>query len=473
MKEFLSEDFLLQSDLAVRLYNEYAKDLPIIDYHSHLPPDVIAVDRNFPNITQLWLAGDHYKWRAQRVLGIDEKYITGDASDLEKFRKWAACVPYTMRNPLYHWTHMELKKPFGVQEILNSENADRIYGFTNEKLQDAGFTPRGLLTQFKVEMVGTTDDPLTDLADHEQIAASDFDTQVLPSFRPDKSFNLSGGDAFRLYVASLAEVSETEIKDIDSLLEALQKRVFYFHGKGCRIADHGLAHMPTIQFNRTELDGIFKEVLRGDDTRASANQDAFTGCILLALCKMYHQQEWVQQFHLGALRNNNTRRLAELGPDTGYDSIGDYAQAVNLAAFMNLLESEDRLAKTILYNLNPSDNEVFAAMTGNFQSAGIVGKIQFGSGWWFLDQLEGMTNQMNSLSNIGLIACFIGMLTDSRSFLSYSRHDYFRRLLCNLFATDVNNGLLPNDISWIGKIIRDICYYNAKNYFTVPLPQLI
>lgn len=465
MKEFLDEDFLLQSDLAVRLYNEHAKDLPIIDYHSHLPPDVIAANQHFSNITQIWLAGDHYKWRAQRVLGIDEKYITGNASDQEKFKKWAACVPYTVRNPLYHWTHMELKKPFGVQEILTTENADRIYEVTSNKLQDPAFTPRGLLTHFNVEMVGTTDDPLANLTEHEQIAASDFATRILPSFRPDKVFNLSGGDTFRQYISSLAEVSDVVIKDIDSLLEALQKRVFYFHDKGCRIADHGLAHMPTIHFNKAELEKVFKEVLQGNDSKALASQDAFTGCVLQALCKMYHQQEWVQQFHLGALRNNNTRLLKELGPDTGYDSIGDFQQASNLSAFLNLLESDNQLTKTILYNLNPSDNEVFASMTGNFQSGGIIGKIQFGSGWWFLDQLEGMTNQMNSLSNIGLIACFIGMLTDSRSFLSYSRHEYFRRLLCNLFASDINNGLLPKDINWIGKIIKDICYYNAKNYF--------
>lgn len=465
MKEFLSEDFLLQSEVAIHLYNEYAKDLPIIDYHSHLPPDRIATNQHFSNITELWLAGDHYKWRAQRVLGIDEKYITGNASDLEKFRKWAACVPYTVRNPLYHWTHMELKNPFGIQETLNSENADRIYELTTAKLQNQAATPQGLLSHFKVEMVGTTDDPLADLAEHEKIAASDFATKVLPSFRPDKVFNLGGGDTFRKYIISLAEISETDIKDMDSLFEALQSRILYFHAKGCRIADHGLAHMPTIHYSKIALDAVFKEVLLGDDTNALASQDAFTGYVLQGLCKMYYQQGWVQQFHLGALRNNNTRLLNELGPDTGYDSIGDFQQASNLSAFLNLLESEGRLAKTILYNLNPSDNEVFAAMTGNFQSGGIIGKIQFGSGWWFLDQLEGMTNQMNSLSNIGLIACFIGMLTDSRSFLSYSRHEYFRRLLCNLFASDINNGLLPNDINWIGKIIKDICYYNAKNYF--------
>ncbi|WP_134090407.1 glucuronate isomerase [Olivibacter sp. XZL3] len=465
MSKFLEEDFLLQSDLAARLYHEYASDLPIVDYHSHLPPDAIAANLNFANITRIWLAGDHYKWRAQRVLGVEEKYITGDASDFEKFKKWAACVPYTVRNPLYHWTHMELKNPFGIREMLNAENAEKIYEQTGAKLQNAAFTPQGLLTHFKVEMVGTTDDPLSDLADHKQIRASDFTTRVQPSFRPDKAFNLAGGETFRDYIRSLNEVSGIEIKDLDSLLQALQQRVDYFHVNACRIADHGLSHMPTSDFDRGQLNSVFKDVLQGKDQSALASQDAFTGYVLYELCKMYYRHGWVQQFHLGALRNNNTRQLQTLGPDTGYDSIGDYPQALNLARFLNLLEKESCLTKTILYNLNPSDNEVFAAMTGNFQSEGIIGKVQFGAGWWFLDQLQGMTDQMNSLSNIGLIACFIGMLTDSRSFLSYSRHEYFRRLLCNLFASDMNNGLLPNDIEWMGKIIKDICYYNAKSYF--------
>jgi len=465
MNKFLGDDFLLQSDIARELYHDYAKDLAIIDYHSHLPPDVIAKDQNFENITQIWLAGDHYKWRAQRVLGVEEKYITGAASDREKFRKWAACVPFTLRNPLYHWTHMELKNPFGFQQTLCAENADEVYDLTNELLQTAPFTPKGLLQHFKVEMVGTTDDPLADLSDHQQLASSGLTTKVLPSFRPDKVFNIAQGASYRAYIQSLSEVSAIEIKDLDSLLMALQQRIDYFHANGCRIADHGLSHMPTVNFLRTDLDKVFKAVLNGVDEQARDYQDAFTGFVLIALCKLYHERNWVQQFHLGALRNNNERKLAELGADTGYDSIGDFSQGLNLSAFLNALERENSLAKTILYNLNPADNEVFAAMTGNFQSAGIKGKIQFGSGWWFLDQLQGMTNQMNSLANIGLISCFIGMLTDSRSFLSYSRHEYFRRLLCNLFADDINLGLLPKDISWTGKIIQDICYFNAKDYF--------
>jgi len=466
MKDFLGEDFLLQSDVARELYHDYAKDLPIIDYHSHLPPDVIAKDQHFENMTQIWLAGDHYKWRAQRVLGIEEKYITGSASDYEKFRKWAACVPYTIRNPLYHWTHMELKNPFGFNGILNGENADDVYHLTNEQLSLPGFTPKGLLQHFKVEMVGTTDDPLSALAEHQHLSSSGLKTKVLPSFRPDKAFNISHGDVYRQYMSSLDEVSGVEVKDLDSLLAALKQRIDYFHAHGCRIADHGLSHMPPVDFKRAELEKVFKEVLAGNDEHTLLIQEHFTGFVLNALCKMYHDSGWVQQFHLGALRNNNIRKLSELGADTGYDSIGDFQQAANLSAFLNALEMEGRLAKTILYNLNPADNDVFAAMTGNFQSEGVIGKIQFGSGWWFLDQLQGMTNQLNSLSNIGLISCFVGMLTDSRSFLSYSRHEYFRRLLCNLFAEDINSGLLPKDIHWTGKIIKDICYYNAKNYFS-------
>lgn len=465
MEEFLGDDFLLQSAIAQELYHNYAKDLPIIDYHSHLPPDAIAANQHFENLTRLWLAGDHYKWRAQRVLGIEEKFITGNAMDDEKFRVWAACVPYTVRNPLYHWTHMELKNPFGFRGILSGENADTVYALANEQLKQDDFTPQGLLQHFNVEMVGTTDDPLADLTDHQKINNADFKTRVLPSFRPDKAFNISQGDTYRQYISALGDTAGIEIKNLEDLLAALQQRVDYFHANGCRIADHGLSYMPPVDFVDSDLKRVFNEVLTGKDDHAWAIQDHFTGFVLQALCKMYHARGWVQQFHLGALRNNNTRKLGELGADTGYDSIGDFQQAANLSAFLNALERESSLTKTILYNLNPADNDVFAAMAGNFQSEGVIGKIQFGSGWWFLDQLQGMTNQLNSLSNIGLISCFVGMLTDSRSFLSYSRHEYFRRLLCNLFAEDIKAGLLPKDLHWTGKIIKDICYYNAKNYF--------
>lgn len=465
---FLHDDFLLQSDTAAALYHRYAKGLPIIDYHSHLPPDAVASNTPFRNITHIWLAGDHYKWRALRVLGTTEKYITGEADDREKFRKWAAAVPYTLRNPLYHWTHMELKNPFGIAELLGPDNADAIFDNTQSQLQTTGFLPRGLLRHFGVEMVGTTDDPADDLRHHAAIAASGFETKILPSFRPDKVFQLSRGDDYRNYIERLQVSSGVAIVDLDTLLDALWNRLYYFHSHGCRIADHGLNHLPRQVTPSMPLNTVFKQVLGGDDRHAAENEEAFTYVVLSELCKLYHDKEWVQQFHLGALRNTNSRRLKELGADTGFDSIGDFAQAGSMSHFFNALEAEERLAKTIIYNLNPADNAVFAAMTGNFQAGGVKGKIQYGSGWWYLDQLDGMTQQLNTLSNIGLISCFVGMLTDSRSFLSYSRHEYFRRLLCNLFAEDINSGLLPRDLAWVGKIIQDICYYNAKTYFELP-----
>jgi len=465
MAYFLHDDFLLQSDTAVRLYHDYAKMLPIIDYHSHLPPDAIAGNGNFRNITHIWLAGDHYKWRAQRVLGIPEKYITGDADDREKFRKWAEAVPFTLRNPLYHWTHMELKNPFGVHELLSPGNADTIYDSTSEQLQTPAFSPRGLLRHFGVEMVGTTDDPTDSLEHHQAIARSGFETKILPTFRPDKAFQLSKGDGYRRYIGQLQSSSGVAIVDLDTLLDALWNRLYYFHSHGCRVADHGLNRLPAATKTAVSLDEVFKQVLSGDDRLAAEHEEAFTYVVLSELCKLYHDKGWVQQFHLGPLRNTNSRKLRELGADTGYDSIGDFSQAESMQQFFNALEEENRLAKTVVYNVNPSDNAVFAAMTGNFQGEGTKGKIQFGSGWWFLDQLDGMTQQLNTLSNIGLISCFVGMLTDSRSFLSYSRHEYFRRLLCNLFAEDIDKGLLPKDIPWTGKIIQDICYYNAKGYF--------
>ncbi|WP_262247753.1 glucuronate isomerase [Parapedobacter soli] len=465
MAYFLQDNFLLQSKQAVRLYHDYAKELPIIDYHSHLPPDTIASDNRFENITRIWLAGDHYKWRALRVLGTDERYITGDATDREKFQKWAAAVPYTLRNPLYHWTHMELKNPFGITELLGPDNADRIFDAASAQLQTPGFSPRELLQHFGVKMVGTTDDPVDDLHHHRAISESGFATKVLPTFRPDKVFQLSKGDDYRRYIEQLQASSGIAIVDLDTLLDALWNRLYYFHSQGCRIADHGLNSLPRQLETAVSLDDVFKQVLAGDDRLAAEHEEAFTFVVLSELCKVYHDKGWVQQFHLGPLRNTNSRKLRELGADTGYDSIGDFQQAQAMQHFFNTLEEDGRLAKTVVYNLNPADNAVFAAMMGNFQAAGVKGKMQFGSGWWFLDQLDGMTQQLNTLSNIGLVSCFVGMLTDSRSFLSYSRHEYFRRLLCNLFAEDINRGLLPDDIEWTGKVIQDICYYNAKQYF--------
>ncbi len=468
--ELIHDDFLLQSDLAGRLYHDHAKHWPLIDYHSHLPPDIIAANQNFANITRIWLAGDHYKWRAQRTLGIEERYITGNAPDRDKFRKWAEAVPYTLRNPLYHWTHMELKNPFGITELLSPDNADHIYDQTEQQLQTPQFTPQGLLEHFRVEMVGTTDDPADSLEHHRAIGESKLATKVLPSFRPDKAFQLSGGDVYRDYIQRLSQAAAMEIKDINDLFSALRQRMEYFHSLGCRISDHGLARAPYREadgagLDTARLDKVFRQVLAGDDTQAAAYEEGFTFHILTGLCRMYHALGWVQQFHLGPLRNNNTRKLQMLGPDTGYDSIGDFRQGESLSVLLNHLEKDDQLAKTILYNVNPADNAVFAAMTGNFQGEGVKGKIQFGSAWWFMDQLDGMTDQLNTLSNIGLLSCFVGMLTDSRSFLSYPRHEYFRRLLCNMLAEDVRKGYLPPDEGWIGKIVADVCYHNAKNYF--------
>jgi glucuronate isomerase len=463
--DVIAEDFLLTNHTAKKLYNDYAKQLPIVDYHNHLPPDEIAQNKQFTNLTEVWLKGDHYKWRGMRALGVDEKYITGSASDQDKFLAWAKVVPATVRNPLFHWTHMELKNPFGINDYLNAETAGSIYKSCNELLQQPEFSTQGLLSHFKVKMVGTTDDPCDDLQHHIALASSSFDVAVKPSFRPDKALMIDK-PGFRDYITGLSNVSNTEIKDVDTLLIALSKRVDYFTQHKCSISDHGLAALPlSLQLSSSE-EQEFSAFLK-NDANVFSNPDAFAGHILTALCKIYHEKGWVQQFHLGAIRNNNLGMFQKLGPDTGYDSIGDVNQAERLSTFLGNLSLTDQLTKTILYNLNPADNELFAAMTGNFAEGGVKGKIQFGSGWWFLDQKDGIEKQLNALSNLGIISNFIGMLTDSRSFLSYSRHDYFRRILCNLFGAEMEQGLLPDDQQWIGKIISDICYHNAEEYFSL------
>ncbi|UIR56402.1 glucuronate isomerase [Sphingobacterium sp. SRCM116780] len=467
MSDFINENFILQSDIAQQLYHNYAKDLPIIDYHNHLPPDQICNDHQFDNITEIWLHGDHYKWRAMRTLGVEEKYITGEASDFEKFQKWATVVPQTLRNPLYHWTHMELKNPFGITELLSLANAKDIYEKTKQQLNTSACSTQGLLTHFNVEMVGTTDDPIDSLMYHKSLRDNkNFKTKVLPTFRPDKAFQLAKGDSFRAYLQKLAQISNIKIHNLDSLLEALDQRINYFDSLGCVASDHGLKYLPQKgKFNIAEVDAVLMNVINGDDTKALEVEDSFTFYVLSELSKRYHLKNWVQQFHLGPLRDTNKGKLAILGADTGYDSIGDYLQAERMADFFNYLDSTDQLTKTIIYNVNPADNAVFGTMIANFQEEGVKGKIQFGSGWWFQDQLDGMTEQINALSNYGLISCFVGMLTDSRSFLSYSRHEYFRRLLSNIFAEDIRKGYLPNDVGMIGKMITDICYNNASAYF--------
>lgn len=464
---FLKEDFLLFSKTAKTLYHDYAAKMPIIDYHNHLPPNEIAANKKFSSLTEIWLKGDHYKWRSMRTLGVNERFITGDASDEEKFNAWAGAVPKTIRNPLFHWTHMELKDPFEVQQYLNAQSAPTIYKHCNELLQTDDFTTQSLLQHFNVEMVGTTDDPCDDLQYHKIIQQSNFKTKVLPSFRPDKVLDITNRETFLQYLNQLEIASGVSITTIDTLLEALQNRVDYFHQVGGRISDYGLATLPsTVQFSEI-LEKEFVLFLSNQNAPSFSQPENFAGYILLNLCRMYHKKGWVQQFHLGAIRNNNKRLLNQLGPDTGFDSINDIQHAKNLSTFLDALDQLDELGKTIIYNNNPADNEVFAAMIGNFNDGSIKGKVQFGSGWWFLDQIDGMEKQLNALSNIGIVSTFIGMLTDSRSFLSYPRHEYFRRVLCNLFGNEMENGKLPTDEQWVGNIIKDICYNNAKEYFNL------
>ncbi len=464
MQTFINDDFLLQTTFAKLLYHDYAKDLPIIDYHNHLPPNEIAQNRVFENISQAWLAGDHYKWRAMRTLGINEHYITGQATDKEKFLKWAETVPYTVRNPLYHWTHLELQRYFGITQLLSPANAERVYDEISEKLQESNFHTVGLLQQQKVEYLCTTDDPSENLEHHKRIQKQGISPKVFPTFRPDKAFAIENAATYKIYLKNLEEVCTINIHTYDNLLQALENRIHYFHECGGRLADHGLEQLYSFKEGDYNCNTIFAKVL-AEEILDPKEVIFFKMNTLLFLSKAYHKNGWTQQFHLGAIRNNNKRLLSTLGPDTGFDSIGDFSQAKGLSNFLNKLDSSNQLTKTILYNLNPADNEVFAAMIGNFNDGSIKGKIQYGSGWWFLDQKDGMEKQINALSNIGLLSCFVGMLTDSRSFLSFPRHEYFRRILCNLIAKDVANGELPADQKWLGKIVVDVCYENAKNYF--------
>ena len=464
MKQFLGEDFLLSNDTAVRLYEEYAKDMPIIDYHCHLPPEDIASNKQFKNLTDIWLAGDHYKWRAMRALGVDEHYITGPASDREKFQKWAWAVPYTMRNPLYHWTHLELKRYFGVTDILNEKSADDIYDRCNELIATPDYTARAIQKKMKVETVCTTDDVIDTLEHHKKLAEENYETGVYPTFRPDKILKIEDGTFYRDYVSKLNEMSGAEVKDLSSLLDALKNRIDFFHDHGCRLSDHGLEVIYASDFDEAQVGQSIAAVLSGKEI-SGEQALAYKSCVLFHLGKFYHSKGWTQQFHLGALRDTNTRLLQNLGADCGVDSIGDFSQAVSMKKYFDRLDQENTLAKTVLYNLNPGDNEVFATMAGNYNDGSIAGKMQFGSGWWFLDQKDGMEKQMNALSNLGVLSQFVGMLTDSRSFLSYPRHEYFRRILCNLIGTDIENGELPNDVPWLGQMVSNICYYNAKSFF--------
>lgn len=464
MKPFLSEDFLLQTDTARMLYHEHARKMPIIDYHCHLPPDEIASNKNFENLTKIWLYGDHYKWRAMRTNGVDEKYCTGKANDYAKFEKWAETVPYTMRNPLYHWTHLELKNPFGIQKILNANTAREIYEECSQQLQTPEFSVRSILKKMDVRVICTTDDPTDTLEHHRKIKEDNFSITVLPTFRPDKGMAPENPVQFNEWIDKLATVVNVDIIHFAGYIEALRKRHDFFGERGCKLSDHGLETMYAEDYTDDEIKNIFNKVRQG---KLLSGEEVlkFKSAMLVEFALMDHEKGWTQQFHLGALRNNNTRMRNILGPDTGFDSIGDFSVARPMAKFFDRLDSENKLAKTIIYNLNPADNEVIATMIGNFNDGSIPGKMQFGSGWWFLDQKEGMERQMNALSNMGLLSRFVGMLTDSRSFLSYPRHEYFRRILCNLIGNDVENGELPNETQWLGQMVESICYNNAKEYF--------
>jgi glucuronate isomerase len=463
--EFIHDDFLLQTDTAKFLYHQHAAKMPIYDYHCHLPVQQIAENVQFKNITQAWLYGDHYKWRAMRTSGVDERYCTGGASDWEKFEKWAHTVPSCLCNPLYHWTHMELKKPFGISnKLLCPETAGGIYDRCNELLKSPKFSARGIMRQMNVKLVCTTDDPLDDLRHHKRIAADGFEIKVYPAWRPDKGMAVENIKAVNDWIDKLQTAADMEIRNFDDYIEAIRKRHDYFHQNGCRLSDHGLETAYAADYTGSEVEKIFAKI------RKAINLDAeevlkFKSAMMYEFGLMDAEKGWIQQLHLGALRNNNTRMFKTLGPDTGFDSIGDFEIAKPLAKFLDRLDSQNKLPKTVLYNLNPRDNELLATMLGNFQDGSVPGKMQFGSAWWFLDQKDGMEKHINTLSNLGLLSRFIGMLTDSRSFLSYPRHEYFRRILCNILGSDAEAGLIPKDLKLLGQMVEDICFNNAKNYF--------
>lgn len=466
MKNFNDDNFLLQTKTAERLYHEHAAKMPIIDYHCHLIPEYIARNHQFANLSKIWLEGDHYKWRAMRTNGVDERYCTGkDTSDWEKFEKWAETVPYTMRNPLYHWTHLELKTAFGVNKLLNPGTAKEIYDECTAKLQTPEYSCRGLMLKYHVETVCTTDDPVDSLEHHLKIKQDGFQVKVLPTWRPDKAMAVENPADYRAYLEKLSAVSGVTINKFADLLTALRKRHDFFAEVGCRLSDHGIEEFYAEDYTQAEIEAIFDKVYGG---KALTHEEIlkFKTAMMVEFAVMDWEKGWTQQFHYGAIRNNNTRMFRQLGPDTGFDSIGDFTVAKAMSKFLDKLDVMDKLTKTIIYNLNPRDNELIATMIGNFQDGRIAGKLQFGSGWWFLDQKDGMEKQMNALSVLGLLSRFVGMLTDSRSFLSYPRHEYFRRTLCNLLGNDVENGLLPaSEIGFIGQMVEDICYNNAKRYF--------
>jgi glucuronate isomerase len=465
--KFIHEDFLLQTRTARRLYRQFAEDQPIFDYHCHLPPRDIAENRQFKNLFEIWLEGDHYKWRAMRANGVAERFITGDADPFAKFQAWAATVPHTLRNPLYHWTHLELKRYFGIDELLDEESAARIWKKANAQLSSGDLNAHDIAKKFKVTAIGTTDDPTDDLHHHQTIAGSGFGTRVVPAFRPDKAMALQNAERFNHWTNALEAASKTSIGDLGTFLAAVKKRHDFFHAQGCRLSDHGLAQCPSDFCADNVAAGIFDKA-RGGKLISPPEENQFASFMMLFFGRLDAEMGWTKQLHLGALRNSNTRLLRTVGPDTGFDSIGDYPQASALSAYLDRLDQDNSLPKTIIYNNNPADNYVFAGMIGNFQDGTIPGKVQFGASWWFLDQKEGIEMQLNALSNLGLLSRFVGMVTDSRSFMSYPRHEYFRRTLCNLLGRDVENGEIPDDEALLGPMIRNICYTNARNFLAFP-----
>ena len=464
----MDKDFLLQTKTAQRLYHDYAKDMPIYDYHCHLSAKDIAEDKHYEDLGEAWLDGDHYKWRAMRTNGVSEEFVTGIALWREKFRKWAKTVPQTIRNPLYHWTHLELQRYFGVKTLLNLDTAEEVFRACTVQLRKPEFSVRNLMRKMNVKVVCTTDDPLDSLKYHKQLLDEEFEIKVIPTFRPDKAMDLTDTKVWKKYILKLEDKCSVTIKNIDALIEAIDRRHEYFHSVGCRLSDHGLPYVSDVDATRVELNAIFAKALAGKPVERK-DREKFELWFLYEVGKMNHRRRWVQQFHLGIFRNNNKRLFDRLGADVGFDSIADYRQGPGLIKLFDRLDNTNQLAKTIIYNSNPSDNEMIASLIGSFQDGSCAGKIQFGSAWWFLDQKEGMERQLNALSSMGLLSRFVGMLTDSRSFLSFPRHEYFRRILCNLIGNDVENGEIPSDMDLLGPMIEDICFNNARDYFDIEL----
>jgi len=464
--KFISEDFLLQTETARILYRKFAAKMPICDYHCHLPAERIATDHKFENLTQIWLYGDHYKWRAMRANGVAEQYITGGATDYEKFEKWAQTVPYTLCNPLYLWTHLELKCYFGIEKLLNPESAREIYDKCSELLRTPEYSARNLMRKMNVKVCCTTNDPLENLEHHQKLIDDNFEIKIVPTWRPDRAMGAEDIESLNGWIDKLAELTNIEVADYSSYLEALNKRHDFFHIMGCRLSDHGLETAYAAEYTAGEIESIFQKI-RSHQELNTSEQLKFKSAILVELALMDHKKGWVQQLHLGALRNVNTRLLRAVGADAGCDSIGDFPVAESLAKFLDRLDIQNKLPKTILYNLNSRDNELLAAMAGSFQDGSVPGKIQYGPAWWFFDTKDGIERQISALSNIGLLSRFVGMITDSRSFLSYPRHEYFRRILCDILGNNVEIGELPEDIDLLGSMIEGICFNNAAEYFKI------